>query len=54
MSRKEEIEARKLELRDEIEAAEDTAKVEELYFNLAVLPVFLLGRIIFIQRNNSK
>lgn len=30
MSRKEEIEARKLELRDEIEAAEDTAKVEEL------------------------
>lgn len=32
----------------------NTAKVEELYFNLAVLPVFLLGRIIFIQRNNSK
>ena len=30
MSRKEEIEARKLELRDEIESAEDTAKVEEL------------------------
>lgn len=30
MSRKEEIEARKLELRDEIKAAEDTAKVEEL------------------------
>lgn len=30
MSRKEEIEARKIELRDEIEAAEDTAKVEEL------------------------
>ena len=30
MSRKEEIEARKLELRDEIETAEDTAKVEEL------------------------
>ena len=30
MSRKEEIEARKAELRDEIEAAEDTAKVEEL------------------------
>ena len=30
MSRKEEIEARKLELREEIEAAEDTAKVEEL------------------------
>lgn len=30
MTRKEEIEARKLELRDEIEAAEDTAKVEEL------------------------
>ena len=30
MTRKEEIEARKLELRDEIEAAEDTEKVEEL------------------------
>ena len=30
MSRKEEIEARKLELRDEIEAAEDAEKVEEL------------------------
>ena len=30
MSRKEEIEARKLELRDEIEAAEDVEKVEEL------------------------
>lgn len=30
MSRKEEIEARKVELREEIEAAEDTAKVEEL------------------------
>lgn len=30
MSRKEEIEARKLELREEIESAEDTAKVEEL------------------------
>ena len=30
MSRKEEIEARKLELREEIESAEDTEKVEEL------------------------
>ncbi len=30
MTRKEEIEARKLELRDEIEAAEDTDKIEEL------------------------
>ena len=30
MSRKEEIEARKLEIREEIEAAEDTAKIDEL------------------------
>ena len=32
----------------------NTAKVEELYFKLAVLPFFLLGTIIFIQSNNSK
>ena len=32
----------------------NTAKVKELYFNLAVLPFFLLGTIVFIQRNNSK
>ena len=33
MSRKEEIEARKLELRDEIEAAEDAEKVETFIIN---------------------
>ena len=41
MSRKEEIEARKLELRDEIEAAEDTAKVEELTQEVDALVVSL-------------